>query len=296
MSLNSANELDKALVIRRRALANMIETLPPEDSHIAIEHADLAADLQRSGHPNEAIAELELSLHGLEHNEVEATQRTNIEAQYGIALFNAGHHEQGLERERQALEDRLAVSGEVGETVNMRSSLIELELDAGKLETIDHDLAAQERWYRAHPDDAKIGMLVMSGEYRASVALQRHDPLDAEKRAHAAIDASAELHVRDDTRANFYELLGLSLIAQKKWADARAAIDTAQSLSRKTHQQEDAFAILDVDLAQIDLGEGHRAEARERVTRARAVLGKYLGSPRSIATADALIAELQKPR
>jgi eukaryotic-like serine/threonine-protein kinase len=296
MSLNAANELDKALEVRRRALANMIETLPPEDSHVAIEHADLAADLQRSGHPREAIAELELSLHGLEHNETAASERTNIEGQYGLALFDAGHYDQGLERERQALEDRLAVSGEVGETVNMRTALIELELDAGNLATIDHDLAAQERWYLAHPDEAKVGMLVMNGEYRASVALQRHDPLDAEKRTHAAIDASAELHVRDDTRANFYELLGLSLIAQKKWAEARAAIDTAQGIARKTHEREDAFAQLDVELAQIDLGEGHRAEARERVTRARAVLAKYLGSPRTIATADALVEQLQKSR
>ena len=62
--------------------------------------------------------------------------------------------------------------------------------------------------------------------------------------------------------------------------------------ARKTKgMREDQFAILELGLARVELGEGARKEARERAIAARTVLEKYKSQPYARSLANQLIGD-----
>ena len=296
MAYNGNNDGVHAIQYRKRALANMIETLPPDNSHVAFQHADLAADLWRAADYNGAVAELQLALHGLEHNEMGGGARAGIMTQYASALFSVGRHDEALKEAKDALELALEKGGDTRAAINARVTVVEFELDMGKFDDGERDITLLENLYKAHPESSEARAIYLNA-YRANIALRRNKPVEAEKWARAAIQTTTEVKTAsDDQRSEYYKLLGEALLTEKKWAEARAALDTSLELARRINMPPRGIVPLEVAIAEVDAGEGHKKEALERVKQALVVLDAPGSDELLRGEAEELLKRLQKPR
>jgi len=93
----------------------------------------------------------------------------------------------------------------------------------------------------------------------------------------AALANIDELHGADTHRATLNLALGRALLAQKRFAEAREAVQKARTFAESAAPLPRVLAGIDADLARAEAGLGMRAAAVARARRARAVLANYRG-------------------
>ena len=287
-ALRSADDVVGAVVVRRQALAVMEATLPAGNSHLALQHADIASDLSVLGRSEDARAELSRALALSEHNQTIAGSRASMMAGLALATFDTGHYDEALRIMEDALETTIAQFGKDHQaTLDARAEQIGFELELGHLDAAARHLATLEAGCRTHDDAARLAFA--RGYFGSAIAIARGKPAAAERASRAALAALDELHAKDSERAPVHQALGRALGAQRRWTAAHAALDKALALSRASQQRADALAGIEVDLARVEAGLGHHTAARARATRARAVLVKFPGQIVARKHADQLL-------
>ena len=287
-ALRSADDVATAVGVRRQALAVMEATLPPGNSHLALQHADIAGDLSALGRSEDARVELTRALALSEHNQTMAGSRASMTVELALATFDTGHHDEAIRIVEDGLESTIAQFGKDNQaTLDARSLQIGFELELGKLADAARHLVTLEAGCRTHGDAARGAFA--RGYFGSAISIARGKPAAAERASRAALAALAELHAGDSDRGLVYQALGDALAAQRRWSAARGALDQALALSRKSQQRDDVLAAIEVDLARVEVGLGHRAAARARATRARAVLVKFPGQVVARKQADQLL-------
>jgi len=275
-ALRTADDVAGAVAVRRQALAVMEATLPADNSHLAFQHADIAADLYVHGELEEARAEDARALALSEHNQTLAGSRASFMAQLALATFDTGHHDEAVRLIEDALEATIAQVGQDHQaTLDARTVQVGFELELGHLDPAARHLVTLEAGCRARGDAARLAFA--RGSLESALSIARGKPAAAERASRDALATLDELHAANSDRAPIQRALGLALVAQRRWAEARGALETALELSRTSQQRADALAAIEVDLARVDAGLGHRAAARARAARARAVLAKFPG-------------------
>ncbi len=256
----------------RRALANMLETLPASSSHIPAQRADLAAELRLAGDLPEARKEIETALAAGETNEaVRAFQPKDLELQATI-VFELGELEHGYAMAERAREALLAQHGATHqETLDAALLLVDMNLELDRVDRADAQLSALDATYASLPRSLSRTML---GLERAQVKVARGKPAAAEQLARDALATVDELNGTDLQRVMLDTVLADSLLGQSRWADARAVADAGLALARKIQSRADTIAALEVRLGRAERGLGV-AGGEQRIRRARATLERW---------------------
>jgi hypothetical protein len=289
IALRFNHEPAEALEYRRRALAVIAETLPADHSAVLGQRANVADDLYANGRFEEARSETAAVIASAEHNEAARAWRPIWVADLGVFSFAAGRTEEGLRLFERGLDELVSQKGLDHPSVfGYRLQQVELELELGKLDDAERHVEALERTYKSRPNEA-LKRARIDALSRAPLAIERHKPLDAERRLRAALAAWPELHGNEGEREELLRLLGASLVDQRRWNEALAALDQAAAIARTRGELGDRAASIDVVRARALAGLGRKADARAVARSARAVLERFPGDLRLRAAADAIL-------
>ncbi|HEX4417915.1 MAG TPA: protein kinase [Kofleriaceae bacterium] len=273
-ALGNADQPAEAAAVRRQALAVMQATQPANSSHIVLQRADVASDLSALGELEAAHREMVEVVKLTEQNQTLAGYRADLLQQFAVSTFEVGRFDDGMRLIDEALESTLAKFGKDHQsTCDVRETLLDFARELGKPELAQRQLTALEASYRAQNDAARLAFT--TGALGSELATDRGKPVAAERASRDALTALDELHGKASQRSAVYHALGEALIAQHRWADARDALDHALALARTSQARADTLAEIDIDIARVDSGLGHRAAAHARAIRARAVLDKF---------------------
>jgi tetratricopeptide (TPR) repeat protein len=294
-ALRSNNELEAAIPYRRTALAIMVAKLPADSAQVLRERADYADDLAAIGDYVHAREELANAVEQSRHNEALGGNRPTLLGDLASATFELGEHDEALRLYAESIDEFTMQNGRDNPlTLEYRRSMADRQLEAGKLDDAERSIASLEVGYAAHPEPNDKRIAILSGVYKAQLALARGKPRDAEPLTRAALATWDELHGDDVNREDLLRTLAWSLIDQRRFAEARVVLDKALAISRARNARADGVAQLEIKLARIEAGQGQRADALARARRARAALERFPGTIVSRKEADALIAELSR--
>jgi tetratricopeptide (TPR) repeat protein len=270
------SDLAAALPVRKQALELYQQLLPAAHSSVVFQHLDYAADLLASGEADEAIGHYERAFEHTKTNQRVRAQRATIVAMLATTTFELGRHDEGLARARDAVEIAVTDLGaEHPSTQEVQGILLDLALERDSLDEVDRTLASMERVWVAKPDDYKRRAPFNRGTYQAEAAIRRGKPKQAEQLTRTALATLIEIKATPAELWPLHRVLGESLLAQHRFADAQAEFTTALDWARQAKPREDQYALLELGIARAELGQGKRDAAIEHAQRAREVLAKY---------------------
>jgi eukaryotic-like serine/threonine-protein kinase len=273
-ALGNADQVAEAAAVRRQALAVMVATQPPTSSHIVFQRADIASDLSALGELEAASKEMAEVMKLTEQNQTLAGSRADLLLQLATTTFEVGRFPEAMRIIDEALEATIAKFGKDHQTtLDVRETLIDFEHELGKTALAARHLAALEATGRAQGNALRVAL--DRGALGSELATERGKPADGERASREVLATLDELHARDSDRAAVYHALGLALIAERRWADARDALDKALALARASQRRADEIAVIEIDLARVEAGTGRAAAAHARAVRARRVLDRF---------------------
>ncbi|HEY5925725.1 MAG TPA: protein kinase [Kofleriaceae bacterium] len=283
-----------AVVLSKRALDLFSATLPPGHSQLVVQHLDYARDLASMGSAEAAREQFAEAAKWIDKNDSVRAQRSSIRRQLASASFETGQTEAALAFAREAVENALADNGLTHlRTVEAYQTLLDIELELDRLGDAERTLAALARVFAADAKRDAVSRAWLTG-IEADVANRRGKPRDCERLVRQALATLDELKAEERARGPLHRMLGECLIALRRWQDARVAFETAGLIARKARVRDDQLALIDLGLAQVELGLGNRAAARSRATAARLVLDNHPAQLRAHKLADQIIGDKRR--
>ena len=288
--LSDLGDDDAALAAQREALDVIQRSSPDDLGDIALLRNNIGWSQYKLGHIDDAratFADLVATSDGVEA--LRSLYPLFLE-NFGSSTFDSGRLDDGLALLGRALDAWTALGGPVPGALAARGRIAVADLEVGRLDEAEAQTAILERAFAGHAEyDADLA--IMRGEVRGGLALARGDARQA--RALAA-DADAKLvaeHVPEWARVEPLRVLGDSLIALDRYADARVPLEAARAITQGV--RADAQACVQLSLAEAAAGLGDRDTARREATAARAALAAYPGRVRARREVDALLARLR---
>jgi ATP/maltotriose-dependent transcriptional regulator MalT len=212
-----------------------------------------------------------------------------------VTTFGVGRYDEGLAFAEQAVVEGGSAFGiDNVRTLDYRRWRVGMELELERHTDAARHLDELERTYRREPKTAAEQQLVLDGYFRARLALGRGKPQEAEKRVRDALASMGELRGHDVERVGMLQTLGESLVAQRRFAAARTALDEALALAPKLSGDDAPRAVIDVSYAEAELGLGKRAESLARARHAADVLSRFPGEVIARKRVAALLATLAR--
>ena len=203
-----------------------------------------------------------------------------------------GRVDEGAALQEQAVEESTSQNGkDHRRTLLFRRNLVDYDLELGRLDDADRDIAAIDRAYRASPRP-DITETTFHGSLVAQLALARGRPAEAERLARRALDEVARLPENQGSRGVILRALGSSLIAQRRFAEAEPVLTEALAIARRSKPRADQSAIYEIALAHAEAGLGKRGDAIARARAARDVLAHYPGQPKARREVAELLARI----
>lgn len=284
-SLNAVGDHTAAIRYHREAIEVLAATVSAEQ--LAAPRAELAIALYDSGDLRGAHHELaQLD----DHAALDDQLRKRTLQLAAVASFEIGRFDEGIALTTEAYEDaRVSYGKNAAATLDVRTLLATFRLETNRLDAAASDLIAIDRGYRTAPDASPLRRAMVRGTLAADLATARGKPEVAERAAREVLAASTQLRAGDRDRAALYHSLGTSLVAQKRWAAARGALQSAIDLQRRSHASPGEIAAVEIDLAVTEVGLGDRRAGLARARRARSVLDEFPGRVRARLKADALL-------
>lgn len=288
--LQDAGDLGGSLEMVERALAIALEIKAPDDIRLVGQRADYANALESYGRFEDARQEYVKVLAAAQHSEWLRPFMGSFTAQLGITTCEVGRCAEGMPMIERALEMVIAQQGPDHPQAHwVRTTLLEFQLELGKLDDAQRTIAALDLSYRATPmpADQRFARL---GAYSAELALARGNASNAETLARSAVETWTEVGGDELVRPQLLSVLAATLIEQQKWDEARSTLEKALTLARAKRKREDVIAQLEIKLARVEAARGNK-EARSRMKTARDVLERYPMAVRARREADTLPAE-----
>ena len=295
VSLRNTGDLDAAIAYDRKALEIMAATLPPEHSRVLEQRSHLADDLAAAGQFEEARREYEACLAQYDRNEALRATPPTLFKGLAEALRGVGRHDEGIRMFEQAIVESTSQRGkDHPATLTYMVMLAGYEIDRGQLDAAARHVAAVEQSCLAHPQlhDARLGTLRRA--VAVELTLARGDPRTAESLARKALTELAD-HKSMGQREMLL-LVAQSLVAQRRWADARRVLDQALATEAERAKRADIEAGVELLIAQADYGLGRRTQAIELARHARGVLAGFPNQLKARAVAAAFLAKVDRPR
>jgi eukaryotic-like serine/threonine-protein kinase len=264
----------------RKALEIIRASAPANSSPVTVARARLAHYLYAAGELVVAGKELEELLADIQTNESVRSQRPTLASLYALITFELGRTERGHALALQALEDAIAVLGQDHDhTLQLRAQVASMEIEMRSTRSAARHLDALDRGLASRPDAHRPDLTRLRSALRAELAIQQGRPRAAESAMRAALREKGS----DDRVALVYQILGYSLVARGKQAEARRTLERALSHARKASWRADKIAAIEAKLAVAEAGLGRRSDARARARRVRRALA---GTGQLIARAD----------
>jgi tetratricopeptide (TPR) repeat protein len=275
-TLRVNGDVSGALPVRREAVELATAVLPPGSALLVGMRTNLADDLSASGDYEPARLLLVEAVAQAGRVPALARSRAGWIGDLGITTFASGRHADGLELLARAVEELTSQRGKHHpSTLEYRSWLAWFELELGRLDDAERQIAAMEEGYRARPEPTAIRLAVLSGVYTATLVRRRGGPRDAETLVRAALATATELGVRAEDHIDLLLVLAACLVDQRRWADARAPLEQALELGADINDVVDRRAEIEIKLALVERALGDADAARERAVRAKSVLAHH---------------------
>jgi tetratricopeptide (TPR) repeat protein/predicted Ser/Thr protein kinase len=274
MAMRANNDVRTAVAFRRRALDNMLANLPPENSHVTLQRADLAGDLYALGELEAARREMIEVLAQVEHNQPVRAYRAHYLGFLAVITHELGDFDEGIRLAEHARDEHMSQRGKAHpDTLAVSLHIIGLELEAGQLDQAERHITTIEEIYRERRETTPVEHAVLRF-YRAYLALSRGKSVEAEAMARDSVAALDELEGTDWDRLTARIVLGDAMLAQAKWTEARAAFEAALELARKAQAKPDVLAMFEVKLALAAVGLAE-PNAEQRLRAGRETLARY---------------------
>jgi eukaryotic-like serine/threonine-protein kinase len=275
-ALRTTGDVAGALPIRREAVAIAAAALPPASAQLVRLRANLADDLSASGDYEQARRELAAIVETAGRVTALRRYRATWLGDLGITTCASGRFDAGLDLLVRAVEELTSQHGKHHpRTLEYRVWLLAFDVEAGRLDDAERQIAALDDGYRARPEQTAIRLAVLRGVYAASIARLRGAPRDAEALTRAALATATELGVGADDHIDLLLVLAASLVDQQRWTAARAPLEQALALGRSINDVEDRRAEVEIKLALVERALGHAAAARDRAAAARDILASH---------------------
>jgi hypothetical protein len=114
----------------------------------------------------------------------------------------------------------------------------------------------------------------------------------AERLSRRALVELAEVTKAERWRGTILRVLGASLIAQRRYAEAEPLLVEALAIARKRKLRVDDLQVYELPLAQAEAGVGKRGDAIARARAIRDALARFPAQPRTRREAAALLARI----
>jgi hypothetical protein len=281
-----------AIQYRRQALELALQILPAGSSQAALLRLGLSIDLDRAGQLEASRKELVILTELTQANPMIHVLRPKVLGFLSQTQFELGHVRAGLELGAQALEDASSQFGNDHPTTRwIRWSLAESELEVRQLDAAARDIAALDASLTAHPEENQLSIL--RGTLGAELAISRGHARDGEAAALAAAGAlppSEGDPQRELDRASIQLRLGYARLAQRRYADARAAFTDAADAAHNGNARDDVVGAIEAQLAVAEAKLGQRALARRHARHATALLARYPGQLHARRAASSVLA------
>jgi tetratricopeptide (TPR) repeat protein/predicted Ser/Thr protein kinase len=282
------------LAYRRQALEIYRRDNGENSSRVLFARYAMGDVLLGLGRGDEARAELADVLAKSEGNPDLRREHALSLGDLALTELELGDATRGLALVDQAISEQIALFSESGNaTLSLRWSLASDLVELGRLDEAERQIAAYMRGLARHDDATDHRAAQMRGGVAAELALARGQPAQAEQLARGALATLAETKARDVERVDVLLALGHSLLAQRRFADARAPLEEARQIARTHEQRADTQAIIDLGLARVDEATGHRDEARTAARTAADVLARFPGQVRARREASELLGRLR---
>jgi serine/threonine-protein kinase len=263
------DKVELALQHWERAYA-IRKQINPEDPSLPLVRGDIARLYERLGNSEQALKMYEEELAEAPHSELVRAQVPLITIHIGMNQCGVGNCEQGYATMQRGLELGIAQHGADHRTVaEFRDNMLAIELAIGKWDAAERNIQALRRlWEGDYNKRLSLGMLAKS---EAELTLYRGNAAKAEQQARKALAAWDEMKGDDVPRAAIIGTLVDTLIEQRKWKEARTMVERAYEITR-ARELRIASLHHEVRLAEIEVGEGKLAIAKQRAERALAEL------------------------
>jgi eukaryotic-like serine/threonine-protein kinase len=289
LAMREAGDIAGALPYRRRAVQLMHENKPPGSGAIIGIHSDLASDLYATGQLAQAHDELVWVIEQASSNQLMRPHLPHLLGLQASVLFQLGRYREAVATADQSVEESLSRHGrEHPRTYDVRTGRVDMLIELRRYDDAAREIAALARSYHTQPNN-ELRLQRLDGMQRSLLATERGRPREGEALTRKALGSLDELHGTDADRAGLHLALGHALLAQKRWTEARAALQRSRTLFETAQPRANTLAIVDVELARADAGLGDRRAAIARARRARAVLAKYKGELIARREADRLL-------
>jgi serine/threonine protein kinase len=266
------NDYEHGFEYAKQALANLRATLPQDSSHVILQRGDNVTYMIQLGQLADARTELVAVLDATTKNQATRQSRSGFLMQLGEVTYDLGKHDEGQRLVDQAREEATALMGmEHKYVTQLRQAAIGMQLERGQYDAAESQLRILDE--AKHEPRAKA---ITDGALRPLLLLGRGKPEQAEKLARAASDGFDELKGLDVERLLIMQTHAETLLALKRWADARAVVTDALAIAQRIHWRVDRIATLEVQLARAEVGLGE-PEGMQRARRAADELSKWPG-------------------
>lgn len=211
----------------------------------------------------------------------------------GYALWGLGRYDDALASFTSAGDDQLARFGaDNAALLRYRMALLSKLLQLERVAEAGRVLTQMEEAYRRRPTTAKRDIAKLA-VMRALLLLERNKPAAAEAVARKAIAELAELGEDLDSARS---VLGMSLLAQRRWAAARAVFADALAAAAAAHETPLTTAALDVGWARATYELGDRKLGLARLRAAHDELAKSYEMPYLRRHAARWLATYERPK
>ena len=263
-------------VVERRAALALGREIHDTDRWLVDTGIALGRDLCILGHWRDTLDEVNPIRDHVEPTPDLHPARSDLHGALACATLESGDVRAAIRLYDRALEESIAQYGEAHPaTANLRLRLAEAELEGGDLAEVERQLAATEASYHESSTPTPSELATLHGDLAARLALARGNPKAAEALAR---DALKQLGGARDVDLEAVQLaLGTSLVAERRFSDAREPLDRARVIAVALHQADADVARIDVQLARVEAGTGHAADALARARTARAALAQIPG-------------------
>ncbi len=288
-ALEVADDTEGALVYRHQTLAVLTRMYGADHQAVVSERSSIASDLLALGQIEQARAELAELSELIENTPALAPMRPSVLESLGTATFDAGRYDAGVRILQRALDESISQFGKDQlETLEARQVLAADLAELERYDEVRQHLAALEAGYRSHPEPMDRRLAILHGTLGADLATSRGDASAGQALAERANQELVELHEPDGSREWVLYELGRSLVAQHQFAPARAPLEEARAISDRERDRADSGAVIDIELARVELATGHHAKGLALARGARDVLAKFPGQRRARAEVKAL--------
>ena len=289
---------DQELEYRTRALAILASVFPPEHSQVVSQRAELAKTLRDLNQPEAARVELAKVVELAERypgqlHRAYSYYLTNL----GRATYEVGRYAEGVGYFEHGVEVMRSDDGDDHPgTLAARFDLTTMLIETERLDEAEKQIAALSQRYahRTSPLDLREAARIR-GELAARVARARRLPEVAATTARRALSELAELGAAPDYRYVTLATLGAALSDLGRPTEARPQIEAALAAARAAGAREDDLAVIELELARVELALGDRTAAARRAAQLHEVLDRYPGQPAGRRELATLLAELAAP-